>query len=72
MGIPFYFKSMISRFPDIIKTSHMRCNNLYLDFNCVIHMCAARLLPLAHTFPDFNTQVLVSPKPDLNFTARGS
>lgn len=44
MGIPFYFKSLISRFPDIINTSHTKCNRLFLDFNCIIHMSASKLL----------------------------
>lgn len=51
MGIPFYFKTIVSNYPEVVrgcsKTRKFNCNRLYLDFNCVMHMTAARLLPLA-------------------------
>lgn len=46
MGIPFYFKSLISRYPEIINHPPVRCKRLYLDYNCIIHMCAAKQAPV--------------------------
>jgi len=45
MGVPFYFRLISRRFPDCVVTlpqlpdGPITC--LYLDFNCVIHQCAA-------------------------------
>lgn len=41
MGIPFYFKNIVTRFPNIIRKPSKRCSHLYLDFNCIVHQCAA-------------------------------
>ena len=46
MGIPLYFKNIINDFPDIISpndTFHQEINYLFLDLNCAIHPCCARL-----------------------------
>lgn len=76
MGIPFYFKNLITRFPDIVKKSSTlstaskasnRCTHLYLDYNCIIHTCAAKLLakprpqngpPASITPKEFQAQVI--------------
>lgn len=47
MGIPFYFKNTIGRFPCIVnpcsKARPETCNWLFLDYNCVIHGVAGKL-----------------------------
>lgn len=43
MGIPFYFKSLINRYPEIIGTGARKCNALYLDYNCIIHNSAYKV-----------------------------
>lgn len=61
MGIPFYFKNLISRFPDIIKRPSHHCTHLYLDYNCIIHTCAANLTKLGmhHDNPtEFQSMVI--------------
>lgn len=60
MGIPFYFKSLISKFPDIIHRSLEKCDRLYLDYNCIIHMCAAKLLLCAknESQQEFHSKVI--------------
>jgi 5'-3' exoribonuclease 1 len=63
MGIPFYFKSLVSKFPNIIARPGVKCGRVFLDFNCVIHMCAARLLaktssPLNQNKINFKEQVI--------------
>ena len=43
MGIPFYFKKLFTTFgKQILSKVHIgaSCENLYLDFNCLIHQCA--------------------------------
>jgi len=55
MGIPFYFKSLISRFPDIVNLPNGTCDALYLDFNCIIHMCAQKLAASENSPHDFGT-----------------
>lgn len=43
MGIPFYFKHLITRSPHILTPLEAfgPCDRLFLDFNCIIHQCAA-------------------------------
>jgi len=47
MGIPFYFKTLITQHPNIIqpslKTKIKRCAKLFLDYNCILHTCAQHL-----------------------------
>ena len=46
MGIPSYFKSLITEFPNILKdkTFHDQINNrVFLDFNCGIHHVSGSL-----------------------------
>ena len=42
MGIPFYFKNLLSRHHDIVypASTAQGCISLYLDFNCIVHQCA--------------------------------
>jgi 5'-3' exoribonuclease 2 len=43
MGIPFYFKKLLTTFgKHVLKPVHIgsTCDVLYLDFNCLIHQCA--------------------------------
>lgn len=43
MGIPFYFKKLFTVFGKKILSKvniGATCDNLYLDFNCLIHQCA--------------------------------
>jgi len=43
MGIPFYFKNIVSKHPDIVKKPTPQCQRLYLDYNCIVHQCAAQV-----------------------------
>ncbi len=46
MGIPFFAKSITRKYPGIIVPRITSgCARLYLDLNCAIHQCAAKLLP---------------------------
>ena len=44
MGIPLYYKHIISQHPDIITESKNKIivNNLLFDLNCAIHPCCAQ------------------------------
>lgn len=44
MGIPFYFKSIVTTYPTIVKKPITKCNRLYLDYNCIVHQCAAQVM----------------------------
>jgi 5'-3' exonuclease len=46
MGIPFFFKSILTNHPDVIRAckNGTTCDHLYLDYNCIIHMMAYHLL----------------------------
>lgn len=41
MGIPSYFRNVVGRFPSTIKSTSSKCHRLYLDYNGVVHQCAA-------------------------------
>lgn len=43
MGIPFFFKHLVVRNPDILikRLGTIKCTRLFLDYNCAIHHCAA-------------------------------
>lgn len=48
MGIPFFAKTITRKYPGIIvptTPTQGGCARLYLDLNCAIHQCAAKLLP---------------------------
>lgn len=47
MGIPYYFKNLISTYGNIIKKTPNKCDILYLDFNCIIHQCATEIMKSA-------------------------
>lgn len=52
MGIPYYYKDIISKYKTIIKDKIPQCDYLLLDFNSVIHQCAARVIqkcPITYT-----------------------
>jgi 5'-3' exoribonuclease 1 len=42
MGIPYFFKALIDKHPDLIVpwSGKHRINRLFLDYNCLIHQCA--------------------------------
>lgn len=42
MGIPFYFRSLVTRHQGLIAPPRPQCTTLYLDFNCIVHNAAAR------------------------------
>jgi 5'-3' exonuclease len=46
MGIPFYFKTIVDRYPGITKSLQQfgRIQGLLLDFNSIIHHCSQTLL----------------------------
>lgn len=46
MGIPFYFKSIINKYSNIVNYLHhnARCEALFLDFNSIIHQSAQRVV----------------------------
>lgn len=55
MGIPFYFKHLVTQYADIVLPLNQlndRCNRLYLDFNCAIHHAAQAILQKHPTMPD--------------------
>ena len=49
MGIPYYFRKIVEEFPNIINSNNtlnensIKINNLFLDFNCCIHLCSNEL-----------------------------
>lgn len=44
MGIPVFFKTLISDYNKVIKPlNHTKVNNLFLDLNCLIHPCCAKI-----------------------------
>lgn len=43
MGIPFYFREIVSQNKNII-TNLSQCNRLYLDFNSIIHTCSQKVV----------------------------
>lgn len=57
MGIPFYFKSLISNYSNIIREcrNSVKCSRLFLDYNCVLHQSANKI---AHAMPDAPLDVL--------------
>jgi len=47
MGIPFYFKSIVRKFPEIIQPYNPKTTTttrLFLDFNSIIHTCARQTI----------------------------
>lgn len=44
MGIPLYFRKVVSQNQNLIKESAPECGRLFLDFNGIIHGAAARVL----------------------------
>lgn len=47
MGIPFYFRHLLQRNRDAVLHKFPGCSRLYLDFNCVVHQCAATVASAA-------------------------
>lgn len=44
MGIPFYFKSIIQLYPNILSKNLIECDRLFLDFNSIIHICSYEVI----------------------------
>lgn len=48
MGIPFFFKTIVSAYPDIytkcINHKIVKCDRLFLDFNCILHQSANTIM----------------------------
>ena len=46
MGIPVYFKTLITDYQDIIleKNKLKEVNSLFLDLNCLIHPCCHKCI----------------------------
>jgi 5'-3' exonuclease len=42
MGIPSYFKQIVSRYANVIMNNkgHQPIDRLFIDFNCILHKCA--------------------------------
>lgn len=54
MGIPFYFRSIIRKYPNIVNArTKQRCKRLFLDFNCILHNSAAKISKI-HTFTNYD------------------
>jgi len=49
MGVPFYFKSLISNYPDILTNKMNKNSNLFLDFNGIIHQSCYRTISEKNT-----------------------
>ncbi len=68
MGIPFFAKTITRKYPGIIQSvigdgvgrSGSGCARLYLDLNCAIHQCAAKLLPSFRSKSDYEAGVVRS------------
>ena len=51
MGIPFYYKHIITKYKKIVVEKTPPCDALYIDFNSVIHQCAGKVTKEhAHTY----------------------
>lgn len=44
MGIPFYYKHIVTKYKSILKDSVPVCHRLYLDYNSIIHQCAGSVV----------------------------
>lgn len=47
MGIPFFFKTIVSSYPDIYTkccNKIIKCDRLFLDFNCILHQSANAIM----------------------------
>jgi len=43
MGIPFYYKTIITKYPHVVERTHPECTHLFIDFNSIIHQAAASI-----------------------------
>lgn len=50
MGIPHYYKHIISTYKTILKNNPPKCDRFYIDFNSIIHQCAAEVV---QTLPSY-------------------
>lgn len=50
MGIPFYYKHIVSTYKPILKDKIPTCNRLYIDFNSIIHQCAGAIVSKEKTY----------------------
>jgi 5'-3' exonuclease len=56
MGIPHYYKHIITSYKFIIKDKIPTCDRLYIDFNSVIHQCAAAVV---NETPNYTHQSII-------------
>lgn len=50
MGIPFYFRDIVQKDSRILRNDIKTCNNLYLDFNSIIHTCSNNVVTKNPTY----------------------
>lgn len=44
MGIPFYYKHIVTTYKNIVKHNIPKCHRLYIDYNSIIHQCAGKIV----------------------------
>jgi 5'-3' exoribonuclease 1 len=49
MGIPFFAKTIVRKYPNIVEQNRQPCSRLFLDLNCAIHQCTNNLLSMNST-----------------------
>lgn len=61
MGIPHYYKHILSTHKSIIKNIIPKCDRYYIDFNSIIHQCATAVVSSnpAYTFNDIIDNVIL-------------
>jgi 5'-3' exonuclease len=60
MGIPYYFYNIIKNNPKTLIYELSSCQNIFLDFNSVIHQCSAKIIAQNpnYTIQDIQEEIL--------------